>query len=50
MSLWRGVLNKSASQKKQNKDGWFDSVVHNAIFFLNSSVENLEKKSKEFCY
>lgn len=46
MPLWRGILNKSTGQKKQNKDGWFDSVVYNAIFFLKSSLENLEKNPR----
>ena len=46
MPLRRGILNKSTGQKKQNKEGWFDSVVHNAIFFLKSSVGNLENNPK----
>lgn len=32
----------SVKQNKQNKDAWFNSVVMNAIYFLNSSVSNLD--------
>lgn len=40
------ALSKSTGQKKQNKEGWFNSVVYNAIFFLESSVSNLESNPK----
>ncbi|ENM3767982.1 hypothetical protein V9R55_003536 [Vibrio cholerae] len=39
-------MGKSVQQRKQNKDDWFDSVVQNAILFLNSSFENLENSPR----
>jgi len=35
-------LSKFITQKKQNKDQWFSSVVKNAVLFLRQSVDNLE--------
>ena len=35
-------MSKFISQKKQNKDEWFNSVVKNAVLFLKQSVDNLE--------
>lgn len=35
-------MGKFVNQKKQNKDGWFNSVVNNAILFLKSSIEHLD--------
>jgi hypothetical protein len=34
---------KSISQKKQAPDDWFKLVIKNALHFLNSSIENLDK-------
>ncbi|MGS3238010.1 hypothetical protein ACB377_07780 [Klebsiella michiganensis] len=36
----------SIIQKKQSKDAWFKSVMHNAIFFLENSVKNLDTSPK----
>lgn len=35
-------MGQSVQQRKQNKDDWFDSVVQNAILFLDSSFKNLK--------
>src|SRR5690554_7848983 len=37
---------KFISQKKQTKDELFDSLVKNAIDFLDSSLDDLEKSRK----
>jgi hypothetical protein len=36
-------LAKFISQRKQNKDEWFNSVVKNAFLFLKQSVNNLDE-------
>ena len=37
---------KFISQKKQTKEELFDSLVKNAIDFLDSSLDDLEKRPK----
>ncbi len=37
---------KYIKQKKQSKEEWFDLVVHNAVNFLKTSVDNLERSPR----
>lgn len=37
---------RTISQKKQTKEEMFNAVVRNAIDFVNSSLDNLDKRPK----